>query len=100
MKEHTLSKAMSGMLRHWAMDEGIDIDNSGWVEVEDLIDAEASWVIVGPWVIAPNAVRHVLRKGEWPDTDAEVQPAIRRTDYNAAQGNLLANAKALEIEAI
>ncbi|SRR6056297_144505 len=68
--------------------------------VEDLFDADASWVVFGPWVIAPSAIRHVIRKGEWPDKHSDVQPAIRRTDYNHQQGNLLDNAKALEIEAI
>src|SRR6056297_828259 len=56
-------------------------------EVEDLF-SDATWVVIGPWVIATNAIRHVLRKNTWPDTDAEVQPAIRRTDYNAAQEHL------------
>lgn len=38
MSDKRLSKAMSGMLRHWAVDEGLDIDESGWVDIDDLVD--------------------------------------------------------------
>ena len=39
-REVTVSKALSFLLRHAAKDEGVDIDEGGWVNVADVVSLD------------------------------------------------------------
>jgi len=49
---------MAGMLRHWAVDEGVDIDSDGWAEIDDVLDA------IDTVVAEPSDIRRIVQNDE------------------------------------